>query len=726
MAKDQIGEWGDVFDLKTVAVHASLLPNGKVLYWGRRTDPKDDKNEKSLNEHSTKAFIWDPAASREKKDIDVANKPTASTGEEVNLFCSGHCFQPDGRLLVVGGHNVDGWGIDQASIYDPSTNTWSAKKPMNDGRWYPSALTLPDGRILSVSGGGKKGDQNVNPQIWRTNTVGTNAISTDTLGTWDTAPQSPKLIQFLYPRLHVYPNGGVFVTGPGPQSSFLRVDPTGSVGKWTEDGPMRTAGQCEYGASVMYDSGKIMYIGGGGGDFTAPTNVVEFIDLTVELREKPEKPQWTTSNDTNMDHARRQHNATLLPDGTVLVTGGTKGIGFNNVDEAVHEPELWNPSTKKWTKMAHESVDRCYHSIALLLPDGRVLSAGGGEWAPKELGGKPNRAKDSLINAQLFKPPYLFKGPQPTTSNAPPEITYNQKFEVIVGASDSIREVDGFLQQPLPQKGSKVTVQAPANENFAPPGHYMLFVLNQQGVPSVARIVHIFKDVSNQGSVSGQPQPGPRLARRAAVEQHIPVHLPTLNQNIITEQNRPDTVVGITPSCPYGLGACWGGAFEALQAISEIEVVRPLPNKADSLAYVYLRQDIVPDIDVWAKHFQETTNGSHILRGLEMTLSGVVTKKQLGADQQLTLASTPTRPELVLAPFQETSKIEWDLLKNAPKPVSEAETGAYAQLSAAVAEHPEGVELQVTGRLRKHDANGFFLEVRGLKVDNPAAAAPTA
>ena len=137
---------------------------------------------------------------------------------------------------------------------------------------------------------------------------------------------------------------------------------------------------------------------------------------------------------------------------------------------------------------------------------------------------------------------------------------------------------------------------------------------------------------------------------------------------------------------------------------------------------VYLQQDILPDIDVWRSEFEKIANGSYVMRGIEMTLSDMVTKKQLGADEQLTLAGTSTRPELVLAPFQATSKIEWDMKAQAPRPISEAEAGAYTRLSAALADHPAGVTVQVTGRLQKHGANEFSLDVREFEVVDAAIA----
>ena len=132
-----------------------------------------------------------------------------------------------------------------------------------------------------------------------------------------------------------------------------------------------------------------------------------------------------------MQHRRRQHNATLLPDGTVLVTGGTAGPGFNDVSpgKPVHAAELWDPATDTWTTLAAEAVDRCYHATALLLPDATVLSAGGGEFM---VGAAPNAPADTHRDAQIFRPPYLFRGPRPVITTCPDELTAGATFTVEV------------------------------------------------------------------------------------------------------------------------------------------------------------------------------------------------------------------------------------------------------------------------------------------------------
>ena len=769
MTREEKGRWTDVFnpEFNGVVVHASLLPDCTVLYWGRRRNPKADPPE-SLNQTFTTAFVWvpptwvappwDPSTKKfgESKSTPISGKSTpANIGrawdpskmalkpapdpplgplnvggqETVNLFCSGHCFLPDGNLLVVGGHIQDAWGLRQTCIYNYQAKEFRSQTEMTNGRWYPSALPLPDGRVLAISGTYRNGVDKNGKDIVATNNVPQIWSPNDPNGWIEVA--EPPFVLPAYPRLHLDPNGRrIFMAGPLEDSWFLELkDDKGNdnvtqvkvdkkthlvPGKWTPAGIKRKAGPRDYAPSVMYDSGKILYIGGGNGD-GGPTTQAEYIDLNAKPLE------WKI---TNMKNQRRQFNATVLPDGTVLVTGGTKAAGFNNFWDGnpVHEAELWNPVNDTWTTMALENSDRCYHSVALLLPDGRVLSAGGGEYNEADL---PNPQRN-LTDGQLFEPPYLFKGPRPTIKSAPKEINYGKTFPVTVGTSDSIKRVSlvrlgsvthcrnmsqslMFLE-PFTPASPTMMVPAPADENRAPPGHYMLFVLNKEDVPSEARIVRV------------APAPAKTSMRVADIAQHTAVAKqvqPTLlehNERIITEQARPPVVVGLTPVCPYGLGGCWSVAHDALQRLSDIEVVRPVPDQADSVAFVYLQQDILPDVDVWRGEFEKATNKGYDMRGIEMTVSGVGTKKQSGANEQLTLAGTSTRPQLMLAPFQATSQLKLDMTAQAPRPIIDAEAGAYKRLSATLADHPTGVTVQVTGTLQKQGANEFSLDIRDFEV----------
>jgi len=721
-APEVAGEWGPVFDLKNVAIHAHLLPTGKVLYWGRRA-VVGDTSFASLNEHNCKTFLWDPATGI---SVETKNSPALAGGEGVNLFCSGHSFLPDGRLLVVGGHLFDSEGVNQASVYDPNTDTWTPLPTMDDGRWYPTALTLPDGGALAISGSfaagrpqpppdnptpppvGTQFPTNPNPQIWR--------------GTAWTPTMNFVGLQ-LFPRLHVEPKQGhVFMSGPRGDTFFL--DTTGA-GTWIA-GPSRDGALRDYAPSVMFESGKILFIGGGLDSTThLPTNLAETIDLNDP------NPQWKPT--APMVFRRRQHNATVLPDGTVLVTGGTEGVpgnppwlAFDNVRKGgpVHTAELWDPATGKWALMAAESVDRCYHSTALLLPDGRVWSAGGGEYAPgnPDLPNQPNPPGDSHRDAQLFSPPYLFKGPRPTMAGAPAEISYGQSFDVTVGKSDVIAKVSWIRLSSVThscnqnqllnfliftQVGSKVTIKAPLNANAAPPGHYLLFVLNQEGVPSIGHVGRI----SSKSAAPLVHNAAFQLLKAEAQPQAI--DLVALDKRMMTEAGKPPVVVGVTPSCPYGIGACWGGAYDALEQLSGIKNVRPLPDSANSTAFVYLSEDVLPDIDAWREEFAEVANGSYVMRGIEMTLKSTITE----AFGLLTLVGQDPRPDVVLAPLQAPDKIQWDIATRASRPMTNNEATAYTRLSTALEGKPAGTLAEITGPLRK-DAGDFFLEVRDFQLAN--------
>jgi galactose oxidase len=226
----------------------------------------------------------------------------------------------------------------------------------------------------------------------------------------------------------------------------------------------------------------------------------------------------------------------------------------------------------------------------------------------------------------------------------------------------------------------KLEINAPVSSNLATPGHYILFVLNKKGVPAIAPIIRL--------------NPGPAilpsnkvLARHIAVEDHVPLDHKAVNDQMIANQKRPAFVLGLTPLCPYGLGPCWGGAYEALQHISDVKLVRPLPHQEDSLAFVYTEDDTLPDIDVWRSEFQQ-------------------------------LAGNDKRPEVLLTRFHESSKIEWDSKMSTLKPMSEAEAGAHARVAAAVAQSPS-TPIQVTGTLQKLGNGKFSLDVKDLE---PVAA----
>jgi hypothetical protein len=238
----------------------------------------------------------------------------------------------------------------------------------------------------------------------------------------------------------------------------------------------------------MYETGRILIMGGSRtGDLLSPTNSAEVIDLNRSPL------AWRTV--ASMQYPRLDHNVTILPTGDVLVTGGTS-IGPNEAAGAVHAAEVWSPQTETWTTLASNSVNRMYHSTSILLPDGRVLLAGSGE----------GKKAASEFSAEFFSPPYLFQGPRPVITGAPTSVAYGGTFAVSTPDAASIAQVTlvrlGSTTHAFDQNqrlarlsfsttATGVSVRAPANGNLAPPGHYMLVLVNGDGVPSVARIIRI-------------------------------------------------------------------------------------------------------------------------------------------------------------------------------------------------------------------------------------------
>jgi len=468
------GSWGPLMDLPLTGttcttcrfqpIHMHLLANGKILMW-----QDDNPNGGRSSGADTVAYVWDMAA----------NTFAPVTNVNTDVFCSGHAFLPDGRLLVAGGHNQsDNNGTTTTNLFDPTTNSWSLSSfQMNAGRWYPTVTTLSNGDMLVVSGNITT-TQGVNtiPEVWQTGAG----------GGWRQLT-SAALSQPLYPWMHVAPNGKVFNSGPDASSRYLD---TAGAGAWTFVAGHLSPSTRDYGSSVMYGDGKVLVVGGG----DPPTNSAEIIDLTSS------SPVWQQTG--SMNWARRQMSATLLPDGTVLALGGSSSGGFNDATLAVLAAELWNPATGQWSVMARMQVPRMYHSNALLLPDGRVVSAGGGRPAATGTTDQPN--------AQIYSPPYLFNtdgslATRPAISSVRTELNYGQSFSISTPDAANVTAVtlvrlgsfthsfdqnQRFNRLTFTTSAGALNAIAPASGTSCPPGHYMLFILIN-GVPSVAKIVHL-------------------------------------------------------------------------------------------------------------------------------------------------------------------------------------------------------------------------------------------
>jgi hypothetical protein len=419
------------------------------------------------------AVLWTPPRIGQTGAGSFVSVPNLSS----NMFCGGHSFLADGRLLMVGGHRDFFVGIPDANLFDATAPAWSMAADMAFERWYPTATTLANGRVLVLSGAIDGPESNATtPEIYNPAT-----------NTWTSLDQADMRLP-LYPFAFVLPDGRVLQAGSDEAITPTRVlDVTTQT--WTIIDPERHEG----GSAAMYLPGKVIKAGSAGDvDLPGVPSVADTFVLDMNLT----SPQWRRT--ASMSFPRAYHNLTLLPDGNVLVAGGGGNTG-GGVEPSlpVLATELWSPQTERWTTMASMRRSRQYHSTALLLPDGRVAVAGSGRFgtAPDEL------------TAEIYSPGYLFRGARPTiasvSSSAP---GYGNRF--IVNTSDASRiaavtlvrpgavthgydQNQRFLNLDFTRGAGSLSVSAPANANLAPPGYYMLFVVNTSGVPSVASFIHL-------------------------------------------------------------------------------------------------------------------------------------------------------------------------------------------------------------------------------------------
>jgi hypothetical protein len=472
-APQDVGQWGPVVDWPVVGVHVALLSNGKVLAYDSIGDTATENYP--VQDH-TRATVWDP---------ETGTQTPVNVDTGFNIFCSGLAHLLDGRLFLAGGNKDQQLnGIVQTHLFDPASNLWSLGPNMAAARWYPTVTALRNGEMLITSG-------RVNTPEVRTLAGNLRALT------------SASLSLPLYPWMDVAPDGRAFYSGP---DQTLRALDTAGTGTWQTFG-QRDAINRDYGGHALFDVGKMLVAGGGPSTKNA---------LVVNLNGAT--PQVSTTSE--MSYGRRQHNLTVLADGTVLATGGnSSGAGLVDLNAGVYPAELWNPVTGQWRTLAAMQITRQYHSTALLLPDGRVLSSGGG------ICGTCDQVGYLAKNAEIFSPPYLFQAdgtlaPRPVIDAAPASARYGAPIEIATGSPASIGKValvrlgavthsdnmeQRYIPLPFAAGATSVTATAPADANVAPPGPYMLYILDANGVPSVARMISVQGDSAPTVTLTNPP-----------------------------------------------------------------------------------------------------------------------------------------------------------------------------------------------------------------------------
>lgn len=465
-------KWAAPKSLPVIPVAAANLPDGRVLVWSSLAP-----NNFGGDGGQTYTAIFNPTTGASTQKL------VQNTGHD--MFCPGTANLPDGRILVNGGSSST-----KTSIYNPSTNAWTAAATMVRGRGYQGAVTLSDGGVFTIGGswsgdiGDKDGETWHSATGWRLNS----AIWDDYILTGDTAGvyRSDN-----HAWLFAVANGRVFHAGPSKQMNWVDTAGNGSV---TPAGTRAADADSMNGNAVMYDIGRILTVGGApdyeNSAATTNTHVIDIRTGTATVRKV-----------TSMSYARAFHNSVVLPNGQVVTIGGQAWPVTFSDDGAVLAAELWDPTTEKWSRLASMVTPRTYHSVALLLTDGRVLSGGGGLCGD---------CTTNHSNVEILTPPYLLNADgsaatRPSITSAPTDATLgttisvnataNMKTFALVRMSSVTHSVNNEQRRvPLTftvGTAGEYKLQIPSDPGVVVPGYYMLFAMNATGVPSVAAVIRV-------------------------------------------------------------------------------------------------------------------------------------------------------------------------------------------------------------------------------------------
>lgn len=492
----RFGHW-DVpgYGSGVVGVHAALVPPGRILFFTFKP-PADPRAPSGPQRYGASSVL--------NLRTGVLERPSyvGPLSEQENLFCSGHALLGDGRLLIAGGEReavgVRDEPVRALHVYDSRSTlggTLSFAGNMIRPRWYATCATLPDGRLVIVGGSSAESYGHVpnsmvevyDPARGRTEEV---------LGFLDIVRYA-----YAYPILFVLPDHRLLVHA-GFHTRLLTL-PSFAVEPGMIDGvePHSRTYNVEGSAvllpllpdSVPPYRARVFITGGGRGDINTPaTATSEILDLGEA------RPAWRAA--APMAHPRVMPDAVLLPDGTVLVVNGSDKGHADGGASPVFDAELYDPMRDEWTRLCNMTIARLYHATALLLPDGRVMTAGtDASWNPPPF-------NTGELRLEYFSPPYLFRGARPSITEAPEVVAYGARFEVRTPDAFSVSNVAlmrcGSVTHSVNtdqryvgvrisnRESGSITLEAPPDGYVAPPGYYLLFVL-RDGVPSVGRFMRL-------------------------------------------------------------------------------------------------------------------------------------------------------------------------------------------------------------------------------------------
>jgi YVTN family beta-propeller protein len=450
------GMFGPLKSWPVIAVHGALLPDGRVASFGTKADGTQ-----------TGYFVydvWDPA---DDSHQTLAN----ATG--VDIFCSSQLVLADaGALFIAGGDNWTGSGTTNTgnngtTLLNAGTLGLSRGGNINRARWYSTSTMLLNGEVY-IQGGSGGTDR---PEVRATDG------SFRLLGGANTSA-----LHFMYPRNFVAPDGRVFGYDSAGRMYYVSTAGNGQI---TMAGQFSSAIATEDASAAMFAPGRILQFGGN-------SNQAAVIDIGGGA------PVVTATG--TMLRQRRLSVATILADGKVVATGGSRV--WNAMTDVSYEAEIWNPATGQWTVGASMQKPRLYHGNALLLPDATVLVFGGGAPSPSGVPGN--------LNAEIYYPPYLFAGAspalRPAITAAPTVVDVGDTAWLEVDTARPVARVtfvktgsathgwnmeQRFVDLPFEAEGTRLAVQVPARAAHVPPGMWMMFVIDDAGVPSQARLMRV-------------------------------------------------------------------------------------------------------------------------------------------------------------------------------------------------------------------------------------------
>ncbi|WP_042432653.1 galactose oxidase early set domain-containing protein [Streptacidiphilus anmyonensis] len=509
----RFGRFTQYFPSPDFGDHVALLPTGKVLLFSFERITSNPQQEPAPTqtigkENAGRAYLWDPALGTGPGAFKAVPPPIVNLDDGLNqprpapVFCAGHAYLPNGMVAVFGGNfgGNNGAGARFSLVFDPWHEKWIQQHDMSVGRWYPTVVTGADGRQLIMSGQTELGWGTPTPIVERFPAAGTQVPYGRTLSAnnpvdhWQHADAPYRMD---YPHLFSLNDGKIYGFGRDADQQFL-FDPVRETRTQLPNRP--DGGLRLYGSAVALPNGaagpdSVLVLGGERDD----PNTYLFSG-----------GKWTKS--TPRAFGRTQDDTLILPNSDLLTVNGAYGIrdyGFGdlnpNADLKYRQTELRDASGR-WTLGPAQRLPRGYHSNAVLLPDGRIMVTGD---ELQELANNPD-IKNTAVNGsiEIYEPPYLFQGPRPALTNVPGRpLGYDQDFPVgtstpgsvskavLLAPITSTHSVDTsqrYLELPIDgRSGGRLRLKTPPSAQAAPPGYYMLMLLDAKGVPSVAKWVQL-------------------------------------------------------------------------------------------------------------------------------------------------------------------------------------------------------------------------------------------